>query len=268
MDALVFNCPGCGQPVDIDFKTRKGHCEWCGNIVTYPRKAFNGDEKVQNEVKLCVRCFTEKRFSEAKSHAENILAVAIDNAPALFARAYFEAFFAVNKNSARVREFFEQLRGIEMDAEEIEPLRQLFLASIFKLEDYESEVLYWATQNLRGAELCKFTEEFSPALIVKRTSIDFFTLNLAELYKKISGECSIPKTCYALLQAITTNPDSPYPKNRFFLETKTQRFYNDFVLPVGEIIRNMKSEELKAKFYQVFKTKLKDYENKMNGGNN
>lgn len=268
MDALVFHCPNCAATVDIDFKTRKGYCESCGSPVTFPRSAFNSDKNVENELKLCTKCFIEKRFSEAKNHAENILAVAIDNAPALYARAYYESYSAINKNSARMGEFFEQLREIQTDAEEIEPLRQMFISTLFKLADYEADVLNWATENLKPSELCKFTEEFSPALIVKRATIEFFTPALVELYKKISATCSMPKTCYALLQAITANPDSPYPDNRFFLKTKTQRFYQDFVLPVGEIIQSMQSEELKNKFYQVFKTKQKDYLNKMNGGNN
>ncbi len=268
MDASVFYCPGCGQPVDVDFKTRKGHCGWCGNTVTFPRKTFNNDEKVKNELALCVRCFDEKRFGDAKAHAENVLAVAIDNAPALYARAYYEAFSAVNKNSDRVGEFFQELHEIEVDSEEVEHLKRMFLSTIYKLESFEEAVLRWASANLSASELCNFTESFSPMLISKRTSIDFFTPELAELYKTISAECTIPKTCYSLLQAILTNPDSPYPNNRFFLRTKTQRFYQDFVLPVGEIIQNMDSQELRDKFYQVYQTKLKDFKNHMNGGTN
>lgn len=268
MDASVFYCPGCGQPVDVDFKTRKGHCEWCGNFVTFPRRAFNRDDKVKNELALCVRCFSEKRFTDAKAHAENVLAVAIDNAPALYVRAYFEAFSAVNKNSARIGEFFQQLDGIEADDEEVEALKQMFLSTLYKLEFYEETVLHWASENLTGEELCSFTDAFSPILISKRTSINFFTPQLEELYKAICARCSIPKTCYALLQAISANPDSPYPNNSFFLKTKTQRFYKDFVLPIGEIIQNMNSQELRFKFYRVYQTNLEKFKEKMIGGTN
>lgn len=266
MDASVFYCPGCGQPVDVDFKTRKGHCEWCGNIVTFPRKTFNSDEKVKNELTLCVRCFSEKRFGDAKAHAENVLAVAIDNAPALYARAYYEAYSAVNKNTGRLGEFFRQLLDIETDSDEVDSLQQMFLSTISKLEEHEESVLRWATANMTPSGLCGFTDAFSPVLIGKRTSIDFFTPQLAECYRQISAECSVPKTCYALLQAISLNPDSPYPNNRFFLRTKTMRFYQDFVLPVGEIIQNMNSQELKNKFYRVYQTKLEDFKKHINGG--
>lgn len=263
MDASVFYCPGCGQPVDVDFKTRKGLCEWCGNVVTFPRKTFNSDEKVKNELMICVRCFDEKRFGDAKVHAENVLAVAIDNAPALYARAYYEAFCATNKNTDRVLEFFKQMQAIDVDGEEVEFLKKMFLSAVYKFDMFEEAVLGWALTNLSKSDLCAFADSISPLLIQRRSSIGFFTPELAEIYKALSKECSIPKTCYALLQAITTNPDSPYPSNRFFLKTKTQRFYNDFVLPIGEIIKNMKSQELQEKFYRVYQTRLEDFKKHM-----
>ena len=269
MEALSFECRNCGGPVKIDFRTRKGICEWCQGEVTFPRKTFNSDDKVQKELELCGRCFLEKRFEEAKSHAENVLAVAIDNAPALYARAYYESFTAINKNTERLTDFLNQLIGIkEIDFDEVELLKKMFLSTVYKLDSHEEYVLRWALENLAAPELCAFTDVLSPALIGKKTSIDFFTPELAEVYIKISSECSIPKTCYALLQAITTNPDSPYPNNRFFLKTKTLRFYQEFVLPIGEIIQNMASQELREKFYRVYQTKQEDLKNKMIGGTN
>lgn len=269
MDASAYQCPNCGANVDVNFKTRKGHCDWCGSIVTFPRKAFNSDVKVLDELKHCQRCFSEKRLDDAKEHAENVLAIAIDNAIALYVRAYYESFSAVNKNSARMGEYFEKLFEIEeMDYDEIESMKQLFLDSKHKLENHEAAVLRWACANLEGDELREFVDEFCPPLIVKRINIDFFTPELAELYKQVTAACTAPKTCYALLQAITANPDSPYPNNRFFLKTKTQRFYHDFLLPLGGIIQSMATPELQTKFYRVYQSKLGDFENKMNGGNN
>lgn len=268
MDAITFNCPGCGEPVDIDFKTRKGCCEWCGNIVTIPRKTFNQDDKVQNELVYAVQYFKEKRFEDAKQHADNVLSVSIDNAPALFIRTYYESFCSNIKHSERMSYFFHQLNEIEVDEEEITPLVELFLLSALKLVDYETEILSWAKDNLARDDLLKLVDGFSPLLISKRNSIDFFTSDLANVYKQISEICSMPKTCFALLQSIEKNPDSPYIDNRFFLKTKTQRFYNTFVLPIGEIIKNMDSLELKEKFYSVYQKSLKTFENRMNGGTN
>lgn len=268
MDGTVFRCPGCGEPVDIDFKTRKGHCDFCGNVVTFPRSAFNNSENVKNELKHCMRCFEEKRYVDAKTHAENILATAYDNAPALYGRAFYEAFSAVNKNSARIGEFFRAIENLTLEGEEVEMLAKMFILTVYRLKDNEEDVLHFASTYLSGAELCNFVDSFSPLLIVKRDSIDFFTPTLSELYAEIATQCSIPKTCYALLQAMLQNPDSPYPENRFFLKTKTQRFYNDFVLPVGEIIKKMDSQELSSKFYKVYQIKSNDYLKQMNGGNN
>lgn len=267
MDADVFRCPNCGATVDIDFKTRKGFCDFCGKTVVFPRRTFNSNGKIQDDLKICLRCFEEKRFEEARKHAENVLAVAIDNGPALYARAYYEAFFAVNKNTARIGEFFRQILDIDLDGEEVEPLKKMFLATIFKLDSHEEDVLRWAEANLVPSDLCNFVDSFSAILISRRSTIDFFTPELEELYQKISASCSIPKTCFSLLQAISKNPDSPYPENRFFLKTKTQRFYNDFVLPIGEIIKVMASQELREKFYKAYQQQLNDFTNKMNGGN-
>ena len=265
MDATVFHCPNCAAPVDIDYKTRKGSCEFCGSVVTFPRKTFNSSANVVNELPICLRCFDEKRFADARAHAESVLAIATDNGPALYARTYYEAFAAVTRNSERVGEFFKQINDIDMDGEEVEALKKMFLSTIHKLADYEEDVLRWAVNNLHPSELGSFTEAISPLLLSKRTSIDFFTPGLAKLYKEISAASPIPKTCYALLQAITTNPDSPYPENRFFLKTKTQRFHDEFVLPVGEIIQNMASPELKNKFYRVYQARVEDMEKQMKG---
>lgn len=265
MDATVFHCPNCGAPVDIDYKTRKGTCEFCGSVVTFPRKTFNSSSNVVNELPICLRSFDEKRFADARAHAESVLAVAIDNGPALYARTYYEAFAAVTRNSERLGEFFKQINDIDMDGEEVQALKKMFLSTVNKLGDYEEELLQWAVANLAPSELGNFTEAVSPLLIGKRTSIDFFTPKLAKTYKEIASLCPIPKTCYALLQAITNNPDSPYPENQFFLKTKTKRFHDEFVLPVGEIIQSMDSPELKNKFYRAYQARLNDMEKQMKG---
>lgn len=268
MDATVYKCPGCGESVDVDFKTRKGFCPWCGNVVTFPRKTFNQDGNVKNELTFALKYFKEKRFVDAKEHADKVLSISIDNAPALFIRAYYEAFISLNKNSERIGIFFEELKDIEIDGEELQPLAELLLLSAYKLGTNEEEVLSWALNNLPTSDLLSFVDSFCPIAITRRESIDFFTARLISLYKQIAGECSMPKTCYALLQAIDRNPDSPYPNNKFFLKTKTYRFYTDFLLPIGEIIQNMSSQELKGKFYRVYKSKQIAFENKMNGGTN
>lgn len=268
MDALVYYCPGCGQAVDIDFKTRKGTCSWCGNVVSIPRKFFSSDGKVRNDIPCLIKNFREKRYREALSNAESIFTVAIDYAPALFVRAYYESYICDIKNSDKMTRFFVQLSELEIDPEEVELLKEMFMLSIFKLDAYEHDILNWALSNMADNDLLKFVDEFSPRVIAKRTNIDFFEDGIAESYKEIAKRCSIPKTCYALLTAIKSNPDSPFLYNKFFLKTKTQRFYNDFVLPIGEIISSMSAVELKTKFYQVYKQLRSTYENKMNGGTN
>ena len=253
MDGTVFHCPGCGNPINIDFKTRKGVCDFCGNAVTFPRQTFNGNDKVKKELEHLVNCFMEKRYEEAKHHAESILAVAVDNAPSLFVRAYYESYIAPIKKSERMREFFDKLNDIEADIEEIEPLKKMLLAAILHLDVFEKEALMWVesvTDN--DSDLCAFADSFCPIIISRRTTIDYMTIEMAATYKRIAARSSAPKTCYALLQSVLNNPDSPFKGNSFYLKTKTQRFYNDYLLPVGEIVGAIASEELKGKFCRVY----------------
>lgn len=268
MDALVFYCTSCGAPVDIDYDTRKGHCEFCNSIVTFPRKTFNSDEKVQNEIELCTRYFTEKRFDLAKAHALDVLSVAIDNAPAMYMLAYYDAFAAPVRHSERINQFFAQIKNIDLDYEEIDALKAMFLSSMNRLVDCEYEVLDLMSQYLGGKSLCDFVDAFSPIIINSRQNIDFFTPDMASLYKRIAASASAPKTCYSLLQAIKANPDSPFVNNKFFLKTKTARFLNEFVEPVGEIISSMNNAELKNKFFRAYTNTKEVYKNKMEGGSN
>ena len=101
-------------------------------------------------------------------------------------------------------------------------------------------------------ELCAFVDAFSPSVIAKRNSIDYLTQELADIYMELAEDCNIPKTCYALLSSIRTNPDSPYPNETFYLRNKTQRFLHTYVHPIGDVIEAMQDEEMRQKFLTAY----------------
>ena len=77
------------------------------------------------------------------------------------------------------------------------------------------------------------------------------------MYVELAGHCNIPKTCLALIKAISENPDSPYTDNSFYLKSKTKYFYDNFVMKIGSIINAMAKSEIKDKFVNAY-VKTKD----------
>jgi hypothetical protein len=63
-----------------------------------------------------------------------------------------------------------------------------------------------------------------------------------------------------LLKGIQTNPDSPYISNSFYLKSKTQYFYDHYVIPVGKIISSMQEGQWKQKFLGTYQAIQKKYQ--------
>ena len=68
-----------------------------------------------------------------------------------------------------------------------------------------------------------------------------------------------PKTCFALLKAIDTNPDSPYVSNSFYLKAKAQYFYEHFISAIGPILSAINDGELQKKFLGTYQKKCEKY---------
>lgn len=265
MDAGAFSCPHCGAPVDIDFKTRKGLCDSCGSVVTFPRREINHMENVSEQWRACRRCFLDKSFAEAMDHATAILRFAVDHLPALFVRAYYLSFAAEVRKEKYITDFMNNLKDAECDEEEVAEASKVMASVSTRFDRFEKEILSWANEHMSDSELGEFVESFSPALIARRKNIDYFDEEMAALYKEIVTRCSAVKTCYALLQGILKNPDSPFCSNEFFLKTKTRRFYNQYMTPVGEILGVIPQEEYRNKFTRAFQAMHDEITKKMEG---
>ena len=251
----MVQCTGGGSAnVVFDQKTRTLSCKQCGKEEVYSRSRLNSNGKVIYSRENAVKFFSSGQYDNAVHYAQEVLNIAMDNAPALYIMAFTEE--VIRKKGNRIKNFFSEVEELVLEYDEVQELKTLFLASPYKLIECEEEVLTLIAKNSQSEsdaeDLCKFVDTLCPFLISKRPSSRFLTQNLADIYQELAGHCDIPKTCYALLNSIQTNPDSPYINNSFFLKTKTKSFYDEFVLPVGTIVSSMRNQELRAKFVDSF----------------
>lgn len=262
MEMEGMQCHGCGSTnVVFDPKRRILICNQCGKEEYYSRATLNANGKVVFSRRNAIRCFTDGKLDDARHYAMEVMNISMDNAPAMYILAYYDEFTARKPDS--MKRFFQQIKDVALEYDEVTDLRGLLLASAYNLADYEEEVIHLIAVNMQSPEdaqaLCEFVDTLCPYLIGKRTSASFMTKDLTEMYQELAGHCSIPKTCFALLKAIDTNPDSPYTDNSFYLKAKAQYFYEHYVASVGTVVSAISDSSLKGKFSAVYQKKCEKY---------
>ena len=267
MEGQVFQCPGCFTTIPaecIDFKTRRAVCPSCGNLVILKRRDINNSDKVVYDVKNAVNYFLDANYDTANRFAESALSVAVDNAAALFIIAYYCAFSAETKTRKHLdKYFYETLPELELDADEAEYCKQLWLKTVPHLVDYEKIILTKMLETQSPKDLGAFVESFSPYAIARRTNSEWLDKDMAELYKTINEQTDIPKTWFALYSSLGKNPDSPELGNTYYLTTKASRFFNNYILRIGEIFSKIKNEVLFKKFNGAFNNEKEKIKNKL-----
>ncbi len=212
-----------------------------------------------------VNSFVTNDFKGALNSAMKALADDSSNIAAQFIVAFNDAVY--NRKMTAFSQYFNKISGAIVSEEDLEHMKKMFITARLKLANYENEVLNFVfdnSTNQPASELCKFVDNFSPNIISSRTSHEFLTEALVETYTKLSAYCSIPKTCFALLGAIENNNESPLKTGQFYLKGTCKKFYDQFVVPVGNIIDNMKSEKNRPQFVKAFSDKETLYRRKTN----
>ena len=250
-----MQCHGCGSSnITFDPRRRTLHCNQCGKEEYYSRATLNSNGKVVYSRRNAVKFFTAGNYDLARHSAEDVIGISLDNAPALYILNYYDEF--VSGRAGALKRFFTMVADTPLEYDEVTELMSLFTASPNRLLDCEKEVIELIAVNMQSekdtALIGEFFDKLCPYLISKRSSTDFLTAELAEDYRDLAKHCGIPKTCYALLNGIRSNPESPYVSGTFFLKGKTQYFFDHYVLPVGDIIDSMKPNEFKEKFRRVY----------------
>lgn len=267
MEGQVFQCPGCFTTIPaecIDFKTRRAVCPSCGNLVILKRRDINNSDKVVYDIKNAIGYFLDGNYEIANHFAESALSVAVDNAAALFIIAYYCAYSAEIKTRKYIdKYFYETLPDLELDGEEAEQCKKLWLKVVPHLVDYEKIILTKMLETQSASDLGAFVDSFSPYAIARRTNSEWLDVEMADLYKTINGQVDIPKTWFALYGSLGKNPDSPEIGDTYYLTTKASRFFNNYILRIGEIFSAIKSEALYRKFNGAFSNEKEKIKSKL-----
>lgn len=258
MEIVGIQCSGCGSSnVYIDHARRVIKCNQCGKEEAYTRASMNANNKVVFSIENALRFFKEGRFDDAKKYAYDALNISKDNVPALFIMAFHDEF--IEKKNGAMKHFFEKAIDVLLEYDELRELRELIIAGIPRLSDYEAEIITLVAKNMQTQEdegtLCEFIDTVCPYLILKRPSINFLTREMVDLYTELAEHCSIPKTCFALLKSVDTNPESPFLRRDFFLQAKAKYFYYNYLLQIGDIIDSMRDTAMRTKFSAVYRQK-------------
>lgn len=267
MDVGGLTCRGCGSSnVTFNAKQRMLVCNQCGREEFYERATLNANGKVVLSRKNAVHFFRDGKYENARHYAMDVLNIAMDNVPALFIIAYCEEFIDMRYGS--IKQFFHQVTDVALEYDEVREMMELVSSSAYRLLDYEEQIIELFARNMQAEESARelndFIDKICPYFIGKRTSMDYLNTNLIEMYKELIGHCGIPRTCYALLKSIDSNPDSPYVTKSFYLKAKCKYYYDHYMIPIGEILGCMTNEEYRTKFLSVFQKKCEQYKHDAN----
>lgn len=262
MDLEGLQCHGCGSTnVTFDPKRRILSCNQCGNETYYSRASLNANGKVVYARRNAIHFFKEGRMDDARHYAMEVLNISMDNVPAMYILAYCDEFSARKPDAMRM--FFENAKEVSLEYDEVRDICSLLMASAYNLADFEEQCIELVAVNMQAPEdareLCTVIDTICPYLIAKRPSSTFLTDSLTEKYRELAQHCGIPKTCFALLKSIETNPDSPYVRKTFYLKSKVQYFYDHYVASVGQVLQGMNDAQLRAKFMGAYESKCRQY---------
>lgn len=270
--AETYCCPKCGEPFEpqhLDLKRRTGYCLWCRQPSVFPKRHSKVVGNVDLPVALpqMVAFFKSGQNENALHLANEITGVSDKNVAALYVIAYYDAYRSKVKSSVKMFQFFDKiLPDAEMEIEEEEALKELFLYTRPHLSDHECAILKKFSEYDDPKELSSFVEAFSPNLIAERQNLSWFTAEMASVYAQIAHAGAIPRTTLALVKAIKGNPESPLNTGKFFIRQKAEEIYNRFVLKLADIIAQIRDAELRAKFEGFYGQMKAAYESGLKQG--
>ena len=257
LEMTAMECGGCGSTnVVFDPRQRLLICHTCGRREYYSRATLNANGKVVFARRNAINFFKQAHYEDARHFAQDVLNISSDNAPAYFIIACCDSISRGSREA--MRRFFADMGPVALEYEEVTDLMELVIAAASYLVDYEEDIIRLIASNFQSPEdserLCRFFDTFCPYCISKRSSCLYLTPALAELYTELVQHCGIPKTCFALLKSIRTNPDSPFADGGFFMKNRSQYFYSSYILPIGKVLQQLPDPALRAKFLSAFES--------------
>lgn len=267
MAELIYTCPSCAADFDmanVDTKKRIGYCFYCRAYRPIPKKHSNNPADLQARLDEAVSLFKSGNFSSARRCAEAAISLSEKNAVANYIVSFCDAFTESFKETKKYEDYFlRRFPDYELEIEEEELLKQLLIATRNRSMEFECEILKKFCEYDDPEELAAFVDKFSPACIQKRPDISFMSEEMMNVYGDISEKCLIPQTWLALYNSMLKNPDSPLSNDSFYLKTKSERVYKEFILRIGNIFNRIKDTASHTKFFGAFEKVQTVYETKL-----
>ena len=99
MGLVKMNCPGCGQPMELDDSREFGFCSYCGNKVMIDRMIvehkgsvkINNDERIQNCLAIARRAYESQDWESAQKNFSIVEQEKPGNLEVMFFRIYCQA---------------------------------------------------------------------------------------------------------------------------------------------------------------------------------
>ena len=157
-----LQCHGCGSTnVEFDPRMRKVICNTCGKEEFYSRATLNANGKVVLSKQNAMKFFAEGKIENAQRYAMDVLNISMDNVPALYILAYYEEFTV--KRYDAMKNFFADAKEIALEYDEREELKTLLLSSVYRLMDFEQDIIELIAKNSLAEEdtagLCEFFDQ-------------------------------------------------------------------------------------------------------------
>lgn len=266
-EEFEYKCPSCSADFDmenVDLKKRIGYCIYCRGWRPIPKKHSNNSAELDASLNEAVSLFKAGNFPSARRCAETVIALSKKNAVATYIVSFCDAFTESFKDTKKYEDYFRrQFPDFILEFEEEELLKQLLIATRTRSADFECDILKKFCEYDDPDELASFVDKFCPTTIAKRTDVGWMNEEMVETYKDISHKCSVPATWLALYNSMLKNPDSPLSDGSFYLKTKAERIYDEFILKIGEIFDSISDTANKEKFTGAFAKVQKVYQAKL-----
>lgn len=252
------------QASRINFKTRRAHCDFCEQDIIFPRRHSTASPNAVIALNQAKEFFLSGDIRSAVASAQTAVEMVPKHVAALYIIAYYKAFATEVKSRVPLDTLFsETLPDAEFETEEEELFKELLLRTAPHSITYEEQILTKFTEYDDPAELAAFAERFCPYAIAKRINTEWFSPSMQTVYQNMTTIANVPKTWYALYQSLSKNPASPLSDNSFYLKTKSARFYQGYVLPIGQLLGKIGDPTLRTKFLSVFNNTKALYERRM-----
>lgn len=204
---------------------------------------------VANEISQSIRFFKEEQFDTAVQFAQKVLGSVLDHAPSLFILGYVRAFINKDRNRNALERFLkETLPTIEMTGDELKHFKECVMFGRPNLIKYHEDIIAGVIASGSKKAAAEFIEEFSPAIIKSYTDIEWATDKIFATFKEAGMHGVLPRTWYALYQCALENPDSPV-KVGWKYEDTVKEFYNNYVLRLEDLFKDIQDETYRAKFH-------------------